>query len=137
MGLTLKALSHYNVIVQRTNCVRENLFSVQNVGERCKKLRKSSHPLTRLRPCRGLQSFHLSRRPSSVHVAPSQRSYCVLQRSPAFLPSFLPTFVRPSAVHVGLQSSALLYRPSSVRLTTTSQFINIKMVSERSQSQFC
>ena len=33
----VKALSHYNVLVQRPSCVRENLFSEQNVGERLKK----------------------------------------------------------------------------------------------------
>ena len=69
--------------------------------------------------CVHVQSLCHSRRPSIVHVPPSQRSYCVLQRYPAILPSSSTTFSRPSSVHV--QSSAFLYRPSSVRLTTTSQ----------------
>ena len=48
----LKALSHYmyNVRVQHPNCVRENLLSEQNDGERFKKLRKCSDPLIWLLP---------------------------------------------------------------------------------------
>ena len=62
----------------------------------------------------GLQSFSRSGRPSTAHVPPSQRSYCVLQCSPAIdchRPRRL-VLSRSSSVHV--QSSAFLYRTSGV-----------------------
>ena len=88
---------------------------LENVSKSCKNLPN------RWPDCVHVQSFHRSQCPSSVHVARSQHSYCVLQRSPAILPWFLATLIRSSSVQV--QSSASLYRLSSVRLMTTSQFI--------------
>ena len=78
-----------------------------------------------LRPRNNPLNFHRSRRPSTVHVAPSRRS---LLRPTTFLAAlynvlllFMTTFIRPSYVYV--QCSAPLYRPSTARLATTSQFI--------------
>ena len=57
-------------------------------------------------------SFHRSWRPSTVHVPPSQRSYCVLECSPVILPPCLSTFIRLSSVWPCTVLCALLYRPS-------------------------
>ena len=94
------------------SCVRENLIFWAE--------RWRTFPLTWF--CH-VQSFHRSRRPSTAHIEPSQRSYCVLQRSPAIVPPLLTTFIRPSSV----QSSASLYRPSSVHLKNALLFIIVTM----------
>ena len=114
----VKALSHYNFLVQRPNCVREKLYSEQNVGKRLKKLRKSSHPQTWFRPCTVFPPFtaffYRSCTAQSTFL-PRPTTFCC--QSATVLDDLQPPVLRPC------ESSAFLYRPSSVRLMATSQFI--------------
>ena len=91
--LSLTALSHYNVLVQRPNCVREKLFSEQNVGERFKKLGKSSHPLFRFR---ALSCTVLPFTASFCYRSCTAQSTFSLRLSQRY-PAILPPPRRPSA----------------------------------------
>ena len=95
----LKALSHYNVLVQRSNYVRKKIFSEQNVGERFKKLRQSSHPRTWLRPGTVLLpftvSFHRSRTAQSTFLLYPTTFSC---HSATVLDNIQPPVLRPCTV---------------------------------------
>ena len=103
-----KALSHYNVLVQRPNCVCEKLFPEQNIGERFKKLRKSSHPLTWLRPGGVFPPFTAS----LYHSCTAQSTFLLRPttfscHSATVLDDLQPPVLRPCTVLCVLLSSSV------------------------------